>query len=106
MCLCMVVPTQVGMISVILTAIALIMVGYLAVGFAGYLAYPTTVEGNVLNSFSKTDPLMQARSALSSRGCLAWRIHRTSCGGQDVLYRDQMSYSACQIGPSMSYWFQ
>ena len=45
---------MIGMISVILAAIALIMVGYLAVGFAGYLAFPRTVSSNVLKTFPDT----------------------------------------------------
>ncbi len=49
----------IGMLSVILSAIALIMGGYLAVGFAGYFAFPLTVGGNVLNSFSLDDIVMQ-----------------------------------------------
>ena len=45
---------MIGMISVILAAIALIMIGYLAVGFAGYLAFPRTVSSNVLKTFPDT----------------------------------------------------
>lgn len=47
------------MLGVIISAITVIMVGYLMVGFAGYLAFPTTVEGNVLKSFPTNDILMQ-----------------------------------------------
>ena len=45
--------------SVIIAAIALIIVGYLAVGFSGYLAFPTTALSNTLNNFSDDDILMQ-----------------------------------------------
>ena len=50
---------MIGMISVILAAIAVILAGYLAVGFAGYVAYPHTVSSNVLKTFPG-NPLMQA----------------------------------------------
>ena len=52
---------QVGMLGVILSAIFVIMVGYLMVGISGYLAYPTTVQGNVLKNISTDAHLMQAR---------------------------------------------
>ena len=48
----------IGMLSVIAASVALIMLGYLAVGFAGYLAFPTHVASNILNSFSSQDRLM------------------------------------------------
>jgi amino acid permease len=47
------------MLGVIISAVSVIMVGYLMVGFAGYLAFPTMVQGNVLKSFSENDILMQ-----------------------------------------------
>ena len=49
------------MLGVIISAVAIIMLGYLCVGLAGYLAFPTTVASNVLLSFSQHDWLMQAR---------------------------------------------
>ena len=39
--------------------VLIIMTGYEAVGVAGYLAYPTTVASNVLNTFPPGDPFMQ-----------------------------------------------
>ena len=51
------------MLGVIISAVAIIMLGYLCVGLAGYLAFPTTVASNVLLSFSQDDWLMQARPA-------------------------------------------
>lgn len=51
----------VGMLGVILSAIAVIMLGYLAVGLAGYFAFPISVSSNVLNSFSTDDKLMLVR---------------------------------------------
>ena len=48
--------------AVILAAVFIIFAGYLAVGFAGYLAYPTTVDSNVLKSFPKRPVLLKARS--------------------------------------------
>ncbi len=50
---------QIGMLGVIVSAIMVIMIGYLMVGISGYLAFPTTVEGNVLNSFTRGDVIMQ-----------------------------------------------
>lgn len=47
------------MLGVIISAITVIMLGYLMVGFAGYLAFPTTVEGNVLKSFPEKSILIQ-----------------------------------------------
>ncbi len=52
---------QIGMLGVIISAVAIIMLGYLCVGLAGYLAFPTTVASNVLLSFPPDDWLMQAR---------------------------------------------
>lgn len=50
---------MIGMMSVILAGILLIMLGYLAVGVSGYLAFPTTVSSNALNNFASGDVLMQ-----------------------------------------------
>lgn len=38
-------------VAVIVASVSIIMVGYLAVGFAGYITYPTTIDSNVLKSF-------------------------------------------------------
>ena len=57
---------MIGMLSVILAAILLIILGYLAVGFSGYLAFPTTAQSNTLNNFSETDVLMQVNLLLNS----------------------------------------
>ena len=59
--------TQVGMLGVIISAVAIIMLGYLCVGVAGYLAFPTSVASNVLLSFPPDDWLMQARGLLKCR---------------------------------------
>ena len=48
----------IGMLSVIAASVAVIMLGYLAVGFAGYLAFPAEVASNILNSFASQDHLM------------------------------------------------
>ena len=53
------IAVQIGMLGVIVSAIMVIMIGYLMVGISGYLAFPTTVEGNVLNSFTRGDVIMQ-----------------------------------------------
>lgn len=47
------------MLGVIVSAIMVIMIGYLMVGISGYLAFPISVEGNVLNSFTRGDIIMQ-----------------------------------------------
>ncbi|KAK9804447.1 hypothetical protein WJX73_002133 [Symbiochloris irregularis] len=54
----------IGMLGVILAAIALIMVGYLAVGLTGYLAFPFSVSSNVLNSFGSDDKVMLVARAI------------------------------------------
>ena len=65
----------IGMLGVILSAIAVIMLGYLAVGLAGYLAYPgRQVSSNVLNSFPD-DTLMLVRVRCRA----TWR--RWGCAG-------------------------
>lgn len=33
--------------------------GYAIVGLAAYMAYPTTIQSNVLNTFAASDPIMQ-----------------------------------------------
>ena len=62
---------QIGMLGVIVSAIMVIMIGYLMVGISGYLAFPTTVEGNVLNSFTRGDVIMQVVPIFFS--CIALR---------------------------------
>jgi hypothetical protein len=47
-------------IAVILAAVFIIFAGYLAVGFAGYLAYPDSVDSNVLKSFPMRPVLLKA----------------------------------------------
>ena len=44
----------------ILAAVFIIFAGYLAVGFAGYLAYPGSVDSNVLKSFPMRPVLLKA----------------------------------------------
>ena len=46
-------------LSEITQQVAVIALGYISVGVAGYAAFPLTVGGNVLNSFSESDGLMQ-----------------------------------------------
>ena len=71
---------MIGMLSVILAAIGVILIGYLAVGVAGYLAYPRTVSSNVLKTFPD-NPVMQARflreaSAWSAGTSAVFRLFR------------------------------
>jgi len=54
--------------AVILAAVFIIFSGYLAVGFAGYLAYPTTVSSNVLKTFPKRPILLKVRCCPSFAG--------------------------------------
>eukprot|EP00877_Chromochloris_zofingiensis_P003558 jgi/Chrzof1/13202/Cz07g24080.t1 len=49
----------IGMLGVILSAMAIIFAGYMSVGCAGYLAFPKTVTSNILNDFSQDDILIQ-----------------------------------------------
>ena len=65
---------------VILSAVFIIFFGYLAVGFAGYLAYPTTVDSNVLKSFPTGPILLKVRrpAACCLPACLLSGQHR--CG--------------------------
>ena len=65
---------QVGMLGVIVSAIMVIMIGYLMVGISGYLAFPTTVEGNVLNSFTRGDIIMQVGHTLHADSMLSFKM--------------------------------
>lgn len=57
---------MIGMISVIISSVSIIMVGYLAVGFAGYLTYPNDIDSNVLKSFPYSPILLKiARGAIA-----------------------------------------
>lgn len=49
----------IGMLGVIASATTLIMVGYLAVGMVGYLAYTDAVSSNILNTLPPDDTLMK-----------------------------------------------
>ena len=60
-----------------MSAIMVIMIGYLMVGISGYLAFPTTVEGNVLNSFHRGDVIMQVTA--SHQACLGADYRPRSC---------------------------
>ncbi|KAF8059975.1 slc38a7 [Scenedesmus sp. PABB004] len=76
----------IGMLGAILSAQAVIFVGYMAVGIAGFLAYPDNVSSNILNSFPPDDVLMQVhlgrRGALGPARGAGWAARRTSrCAG-------------------------
>lgn len=64
------------MLGVIVSAIMVIMIGYLMVGISGYLAFPTTVEGNVLNSFTRGDVIMQVSHTLHANSMLSFKMGR------------------------------
>eukprot|EP00878_Enallax_costatus_P011109 GHUV01011602.1.p1 GENE.GHUV01011602.1~~GHUV01011602.1.p1 ORF type:complete len:461 (+),score=81.03 GHUV01011602.1:314-1696(+) len=49
----------IGMLGAIISAASVILIGYMSVGVAGYLAYPLNVSSNVLNSFPADDVLIQ-----------------------------------------------
>lgn len=49
-------------------SMTLIATGYVAVGAAGYAAFPLDVSSNILNTFAGDDPLMQARGARRGGG--------------------------------------
>uniref|UniRef100_A0A383V4T9 Amino acid transporter transmembrane domain-containing protein n=1 Tax=Tetradesmus obliquus TaxID=3088 RepID=A0A383V4T9_TETOB len=58
----------IGMLGAILSAQSIILVGYMAVGVAGYLAYPFKVSSNILNSFAADDIAIQIARAVI--GCV------------------------------------
>ena len=62
------------MLGVIVSAIMVIMIGYLMVGISGYLAFPTIVEGNVLNSFTRGDIIMQVSRTLHADSMLSFKM--------------------------------
>lgn len=53
-----------SMTEIIICAIGATAIGYSIVGASGYLAFPTTVTSNVLNSFSGRDPAIQVARAI------------------------------------------
>lgn len=57
-------PRLLGMIAVIAAAFGIVLAGYIAVGVCGYAAHPTTVGGNILNSFPDSDRVIQAARAV------------------------------------------
>eukprot|EP00775_Hariotina_reticulata_P008954 gene8954-9130_t len=58
----------IGMLGAILSAMSIILTGYISVGVAGYMAYPDKVSSNVLNSFPENDVAIQvARGVI---GCV------------------------------------
>lgn len=65
----------IGMLGAILSASTIILVGYMAVGVAGYMAYPLTVSSNVLNSFPSNDVALQVRA----RACGFRTPHAHAC---------------------------
>jgi amino acid permease len=56
-------------LGVIIVAMSLIAAGYVAVGVAGYAAYPTTVSSNILNTFPANDTAMQVGSCRHGQRC-------------------------------------
>lgn len=54
----------IGMLGAVICAYTLICTGYVAVGIGGYLAFPTKVASNVLNSFPADDVVMQVSPTL------------------------------------------
>lgn len=87
---------MIGMMSVILAGILLIMLGYLAVGISGYLAFPHTVSSNALNNFAETDVLMQARWLPS----LTRTVSLTPA--RDSKCKPGLFFSYCSSFPSLS----
>ena len=78
--------------TVILAAVGVIMVGYLAVGFAGYLAYPTSVDSNVLKSFPTRPLLLKVpSSALYPRPLASSGISTVAAPGSEHM-KDQPSH--------------
>lgn len=54
----------VAMTKIIITAITITAAGYALVGLPAYLAYPTSVESNIFNTFPHDDPLIQIVRAI------------------------------------------
>jgi sodium-coupled neutral amino acid transporter 7/8 len=52
-------PKVLAMTLVIAVAIGTTAVGYAVVGLSAYMAFPTSVQSNVLNTFPENDPLIQ-----------------------------------------------
>ena len=49
----------IGMLGIIIVSMSLIATGYIAVGTAGYAAFPQDVSSNILNTFPPDDVVMQ-----------------------------------------------
>lgn len=81
---------MIGMLTVILSTTVLIMCGYLAVGLAGYVAYPLTVNSNALKSFPTHDLLMQVGHPHIRKDFFLWSIFSSlmnhSSRGMPVLW--------------------
>eukprot|EP00878_Enallax_costatus_P031957 GHUV01035035.1.p1 GENE.GHUV01035035.1~~GHUV01035035.1.p1 ORF type:complete len:465 (+),score=99.11 GHUV01035035.1:975-2369(+) len=60
----------IGMLGAIITYMTIILLGYTAVGITGYLAYPTSVSSNILNTFSASDVLIQVARAAIGGVCI------------------------------------
>lgn len=74
---------MIGMMSVIAAAILLIILGYSAVGFSGYLAFPRSVSSNALNNFSDRDILMQVGLQQTNKQ-LRWHLHSHCLNGEET----------------------
>ncbi|GLC38252.1 hypothetical protein PLESTB_000940900 [Pleodorina starrii] len=56
----------VGMLGVIMTSTCMVMAVYVAVGASGYLAFPGSVDANILKTFPQDDLLLQIARAFIS----------------------------------------
>lgn len=78
----------INMLSVIITGIMVILVGYVIVGCAGYVGYPDTVGGNVLNALPADNIFVQVAQAfigLVVMGHFPLTHHPARTGMQDIL---------------------
>ena len=78
-------PAQlIGMMGVIMISTLTVMTAYVAIGSAGYVAFPGLVQGNVLNNFPDSDILVQVRHVATTPGAEANAAER---GAQEGCWR-------------------
>ncbi|KAI8469768.1 MAG: transmembrane amino acid transporter protein-domain-containing protein [Monoraphidium minutum] len=78
----------IGMLGAIISYMVIIFLGYASVGFTGYLAYPDSVNSNVLNSFPADDITIQiARAAIGGVciGSFPLNHHPARAAWEDLL---------------------
>lgn len=64
-----------AMVAAIATAMVTCIVFYSAVGALGYVAWPTTVTGNILNTLPEGNMFVQVRCCMCKVIGLEWMVH-------------------------------